>query len=277
MPNYSRDLDGLFLALGNPTRRAVVERLRLGSATVSELAGEHTMAMPSFMQHLDVLEAAGIVQSVKQGRVRRVSLNPDGLGTAEHWLDRQRNQWSERLDRLDLHLLHLHKTMTNRFSDQPNPELDLVLERVIDVPRELVWKAWTTPELMKQWFTPRPWMTPVVEVDLRPGGFFHVEMRGPDGEGGGVDGCFLEVAPNERLVWTTALKGGYRPQRNSSEPGDFLFTATISLEDTPEGGTKYTALVVHPDPETRKTHEEMGFYNGWSTVVDQLAELMKGS
>lgn len=267
----------MFAALGHPARRRMVERLGHGPASVSELAHEHAMALPSFLQHLEVLEEAGWVRTEKHGRVRRVEIQVDAFTEAERWLDRQRSLWSSRLDAMDRLLLRMKETMNPSFSDQPNPELDLVLERVVDVPRELVWKAWTTPELMKQWFTPAPWTTPVVELDLRPGGFFHVVMQGPNGEGGGVEGCFLEVVPNERLVWTTALKGGYRPQVNSGEPGDFLFTATIAMEDAPEGGTKYTALVVHPDAKTKQTHEEMGFYGGWSTVLDQLVALMKRS
>jgi uncharacterized protein YndB with AHSA1/START domain len=151
-----------------------------------------------------------------------------------------------------------------------DPELDLELTRETDVAPELVWRAWTEPELLVQWFTPKPWETPVAEVDLRPGGKFRTVMRGPDGEENDNQGCYLEVVPNERLVWTAALAPGFRPQ-----PGPLPFTAIIELERTPSGGTKYRAIAMHQDPEGRKVHDEMGFHDGWGAVFDQLVELMQ--
>lgn len=151
-----------------------------------------------------------------------------------------------------------------------DPELDLELARETDVAPELVWRAWTEPELLVQWFTPKPWETSVAEVDLRPGGKFRTVMRGPDGEENDNQGCYLEVVPNERLVWTGALAPGFRPQA-----GPLPFTAIIELERTPSGGTKYRAIALHQDPDGRKAHDEMGFHDGWGAVFDQLVELMK--
>ena len=157
-------------------------------------------------------------------------------------------------------------------SYRPDPKLDLVLERIVDVPPELVWKAWTTPEMLMRWFTPAPWTTPEMEVDLRPGGIFRNVMQSPDGERMTNGGSFLEVVPNERLVWTSALLPGFRPAPPRS---DFPhITAVILL--APEGsGTKYTAIVMHPTEEGRQQHEAMGFHNGWSTALDQLVALVK--
>ena len=104
-----------------------------------------------------------------------------------------------------------------RNHDALNPQFDLLLERVVDVPRELVWRAWTTPELLKKWFTPRPWETIDCELELRPGGIFRTTMRSPEGEECPVLGCFLEVVENERLVWTEALGPGFRPLQKSGE------------------------------------------------------------
>ena len=81
-----------------------------------------------------------------------------------------------------------------------NPQLDLVLERIVDVPKELVWKAWTTPEYLKKWFTPAPVETVDCEIDLRPGGIFKTIMRMPDGQEMSNAGCYLEVVENEKLV-----------------------------------------------------------------------------
>src|SRR5687767_11191856 len=92
-----------------------------------------------------------------------------------------------------------------------DPKLDLVLEREVDVPRELVWAAWTMPEHIKEWFCPRPWRVTGCRVDLRPGGEFSSTFRGPEGQEFPNNGCFLEVVPMERLVFTDTLLPGYRP------------------------------------------------------------------
>lgn len=163
--------------------------------------------------------------------------------------------------------------MTRSNVQQPDPRLDLVLERIVDVPRELVWIAWTTPEHIKKWFTPAPWTTIDCEIDLRPGGIFSTVMRSPEGQEFPNIGCYLEVIKNEKLVWTSALAPGYRPASHPSEPG-IPFTAVISLE--PHGkGTKYTALAIHRDEAGRKKHEEMGFHAGWGKALEQLVAVAK--
>ena len=104
MPNQYLRLDGVFHALADPTRRAVLERLGRGPAATSELARPFGMALPSFTQHLDVLERSGLVRSRKRGRVRTWRLDPRRLAVAEHWLSRQRVHWERRLDQLDDYL-----------------------------------------------------------------------------------------------------------------------------------------------------------------------------
>jgi uncharacterized protein YndB with AHSA1/START domain len=159
-----------------------------------------------------------------------------------------------------------------------DPKLDLVLERVVPVPRELVWKAWTTPEILMKWFTPAPWSTVECEIDLRPGGLFRTVMRSPEGQTYPHDGCYLEVIPNERLVWTDALLPGFRPANRPGEPsttcGVTCFTAVISLA-TEGTGTKYTALALHKDEADSKGHAAMGFYDGWGTALDQLVDVVR--
>lgn len=151
---------------------------------------------------------------------------------------------------------------------QPDPRLDLVLERIIDVPRDLVWVAWTQPEHVVKWFTPAPWTVTDCEIDLRPGGIFRTVMRSPEGEEFPNIGCYLEVVPNQRLVWTDALLPGYRP---SEEP---FMTAILTLE--PHGnGTRYVAMAVHRDEAGKTKHEEMGFHQGWGAALDQLVAHVK--
>src|SRR5260370_38907340 len=99
MPN--QQLSRVFQALTDPTRRRVLERLTAGPAPVSELARPFRMALPSFVQHLGVLEECGLVRSKKRGRVRTYTIAPQPLKQAEHWLSAQRAQWERRLDSLD--------------------------------------------------------------------------------------------------------------------------------------------------------------------------------
>jgi uncharacterized protein YndB with AHSA1/START domain len=160
--------------------------------------------------------------------------------------------------------------MTSPIVHRADPKLDLVLERVVDVPKELVWRAWTTPEHLKKWFTPVPWQTVDCEIDLRPGGIFRTVMRGPEGQEFDNAGCYLEIVENTKLVWTGALGPGYRPRPATGVPGDsFLMTAVISLESLGKQ-TKYTALVIHGDEDARQKHEKMGFHSGWGKALDQL-------
>jgi DNA-binding transcriptional ArsR family regulator len=107
---HGEGLDQVFKALSDPTRRAVVERLSQGPATTSELAAPFAMALPSFTQHLDVLERAALVTSTKQGRVRTYRLAPDPLVGAGDWMSAQRTTWERRLDQLDSLLLDLART-----------------------------------------------------------------------------------------------------------------------------------------------------------------------
>ena len=104
MLNQLPDLDRLFHALADPARRAMVERLTLGPAPVSELARPLPMSLPSAMQHLGVLEAAGLVRSEKIGRVRTCSIDSHALSQAEQWINARRIEWEHRLDRLDDYL-----------------------------------------------------------------------------------------------------------------------------------------------------------------------------
>ena len=151
---------------------------------------------------------------------------------------------------------------------KPDPNLDLVLERQVDVPRELVWEAWTKPEHVSKWFTPAPWTVVDCEIDLRPGGIFRTVMRSPEGKDFPNIGCYLEIVPGERLIWTDALLPGYRPSENP------FMTAIVTLR--PRGnGTLYTATALHRDEASRKRHEEMGFRDGWGKALDQLVAHVK--
>lgn len=149
----------------------------------------------------------------------------------------------------------------------PNPERDLVLTRVIDAPRDKVYRAWTEPELLKQWFAPAPYTTPVAELDVRTGGNNFIVMRDPAGNDMPLPGVYLEIVPNERIVATNAYSKAWEP---SDKP---FMTMVLTFEDAGAGKTKYTALVRHWTAADREAHEKMGFHQGWGKCTDQLAAL----
>lgn len=153
--------------------------------------------------------------------------------------------------------------------------LDLVLERTINAPRDLVWEAWTNPEHLKRWFAPKPYEISELELDLRPGGIFRLRMVGPDGfdTGHGNPGCVLEVIAGEKLVWTSALAPGYRPAETGEGCESFPMTAVVTLADAGDGRTLYRAVALHKSMADRDAHEQMGFQDGWGKCADQIEEL----
>lgn len=146
--------------------------------------------------------------------------------------------------------------------------LDLILTRELKAPCEKLWRAWTEPELLIQWWSPRPWTTKVKHLDLHPGGAFELVMISPDGEHHASPGAFLHIEQGRSIVFTSALQSGWRPVHKPFLP----MTATITMEDH-ENGSRYTAHVQHDGKETRDKHEEMGFFDGWGTCISQLEEL----
>lgn len=159
-----------------------------------------------------------------------------------------------------------------------NPELDLVLERDIDVPIEKVWAAWTTPRLMLQWFTPAPWKTVEVDIDVRPGGRSIITMESPEGQRFPNIGTYLEVVPNQRLTFTSVLGEDFRPLPHPENGAmDLPFTASLILAPTKTGGTHYIAHARHADAKGRQAHADMGFEQGWGAALDQLVALMKNN
>ncbi len=157
-----------------------------------------------------------------------------------------------------------------------DPRFDLVLERIVDVSPKQVWAAWTQAEHLVHWFTPAPWKTIACEIDLRPGGAFKTTMQSPEGQEFPNIGCYVEIVPEQKLVWTNAMQPGYRPSGHFAAcPGDdFPFTAIIDMA-AHGNGTKYTATVLHSNEDDCKKHAAMGFADGWGAALTQLVEYMK--
>lgn len=150
-----------------------------------------------------------------------------------------------------------------------HPDLDLTISRVIKAPRAVIWSAWTDRASFEQWWVPAPAKCKVLDMDLRPGGSFVTRIS----ENGGafiphMSACFLAVDHLERIVFSDALVGGWRP---AEQP---FMTAIITLRDHPMG-TEYVAHAMHRNSADRNRHEELGFYDGWGTVTEQLAKLVE--
>jgi uncharacterized protein YndB with AHSA1/START domain len=155
---------------------------------------------------------------------------------------------------------------------RPTSDRELVISRVIDAPPEKVFTCWRDAKRLQQWFAPRPWTTPVCEVDLRSGGVFRTIMHSEDGrEQSGGAGVFLEVVENRRIIFTDALTADWEP--GAEKP---FMVAIVELEDL-GGRTRYTARVRHWSVEDRKAHEQMGFHEGWGKCIAQLEEVARES
>ena len=157
-------------------------------------------------------------------------------------------------------------TTTTQFT--LDPKLDFAIERYIDAPTRLVWEALTKPEHLKEWYMPKPWgRVSRVEMDVRPGGIFSIDIATGDGGESPNLGCFLDVVPMERLVWTSMLFPGYRPAVFDYIP----ITAIMTME--PEGtGTRYVFTALHRNEADLETNKASGFYQGTEIAVDQFVQ-----
>lgn len=149
------------------------------------------------------------------------------------------------------------------------PAFELSIARLIDAPRGRVFRAWTDPELLKRWWGPHGMSTPECEMQLWPGGLFRTLMRAGDGSEYPTQGVFLEIETPRRLVFTDALLPGWVPT------GKAFMTAVIELDDV-HGKTRYTATARHWSAEDCRSHEAMGFHQGWNESLDRLVAVVEG-
>ena len=150
-----------------------------------------------------------------------------------------------------------------------HPALDLTVSRIIRAPRSTVWSAWADPKSFEQWWVPAPEVCRVREMDLHPGGSFRTEISQDGVEfAPHITGCFLAIDERERIVFTDALVAGWRPAEAS------FVTAVITMKDHPDG-TEYIATAMHRNIADRNQHEQLGFHDGWGTVIRQLADLVE--
>jgi uncharacterized protein YndB with AHSA1/START domain len=159
--------------------------------------------------------------------------------------------------------------MTKQFT--LDPKLDFAIERFVDAPARLVWEALTKPEHLKEWYMPKAWgRVSRAEMDLRPGGIFSIDIATGDGRDVPNVGCFLEVIPMKRLVWTSMLFPEYRP----AVFDDIPITAIVTIESV-GNGTRYVFTALHRNEADLAANKESGFYQGTEIAIDQLVEHVK--
>jgi uncharacterized protein YndB with AHSA1/START domain len=163
--------------------------------------------------------------------------------------------------------------MSNQFTIDPkqftiNPALDLVIERFIDAPTRLVWEALTKPEHLKEWYMPKAWgRVARTEMDVRPGGIFSIDIVTADGQEFPNLGCFLDVVPLERLVWTSMLFPGYRP----AVFDDIPITAIMTMKSVGTG-TRYVFTALHRDEADFEKNKTSGWLEGTEIALNQFVE-----
>ena len=152
-----------------------------------------------------------------------------------------------------------------------NPKLDFAIERVIDAPARLVWEALTKPEHLQEWYMPKAWgRVARAEMDVRPGGIFSIDIAVADGPDAPNLGCFLDVVPMQRLVWTSMLFPGYRP----AVFDDIPITAIVTMESV-GAGTRYVFTALHRDENDCAKAKESGWKEGTEIAIEQMVQHIK--
>jgi uncharacterized protein YndB with AHSA1/START domain len=146
---------------------------------------------------------------------------------------------------------------------------ELVLDLTLDAPADKLYRCYTDPKLLQQWFAPKPWTIKSVDTDIRPGGRFNFVMASPEGQEFPNSGIVLAAEPNKRLVTTDAINP------TTYEPAGPFMVAEVTFQDLGNGKTKYRAVARHWNEETQKQHEQMGFHEGWGQTARQLEALAK--
>ena len=258
------ELDLVFAALADPTRRAILGRLAQGEATVNELVAPFALRQPTISKHLKVLEAAGLVTRGRSAQFRPVRLNPQPLAGAARWFGDYRRFWEESLTQLGDYareMQHKESVMNIR---EATIDRELVVTRDFDVPARFLFEAYSKPEHLKRWFGPKGYPLTLCEVDFRVGGRFRFAMTGPDGkQNTPFGGEYLEIVANNRIVFDNSFE----------EPNPRKMIMTITFED--HGGK--TRLIMHTLFESKAMRDEyvgVGMEEGINSGFDQLTDVV---
>ena len=149
----------------------------------------------------------------------------------------------------------------------PETERELIIARKLKASPAALYRCWTDPKLIPEFFCPKPWRAEVVSQDLRAGGECKMTFHGPNGESFPNDGVYLELVPGRKSVFTDAFAADWVPQ------GKPMFVGVVTFEDAGDGETLYVARARHWTDEAVEQHRAMGFHEGWGVVAEQLEQL----
>lgn len=258
----------IFSALADANRRKIIELLaNSGELSASEISQRFAVSAPAISQHLKALREANLVLVEKRGQQRIYQLNPRAILELETWASEMTQRWNRRFDVLERVLEAEKKKIRQSEREQTMANLDVsevTVTRVFDAPRELVFKAFTDPELIAQWWGPNEFDVAACEVDPRPGGVFNIDMRAPDGAVFEGKGAFREVIAPERLVFVT--------QGFADEAGRPQLEVLYTLTFTEQSGKTTLILrseLIHATPAMAEILP--GMEQGWSESFDKLA------
>ena len=162
--------------------------------------------------------------------------------------------------------------ISNHDSTAAQSDREIVITRIFNAPRELVFKVWTDPQHITQWWGPKGFTTTVSKMDFRPGGTWHYVMHGPDGTDYPVKGSFREIVPLEKIVTTDEFDEGFEQLVKTELPSGTMVATTL-FEDLGDQ-TRLTLRILHATAEDRRKHEEMGVVGGWNSSFDCLDEYL---
>lgn len=251
----------VFQAIADPVRREIIGLLAKETLTVNAVAEQFDMTRPAISKHLKILNECGVINITKSGRERYCEIQARNLVPAFMWLDQFKNLWEDRFDALEEYLIQLqtnNKTMSMSTMDAAK-DRTLTLERTFSAPLKLVWEAWSNPDHIAKWWGPKGMEVEVLEHDFKEGGNWKYKMAMPNGAEFITEGQYSEISPMEKIV----SSADFKPMTEG---------VTMVMLFTAKGDkTEFTFHVIHPTAEYCKQQEEMGFYNGWGSVFDNLA------
>jgi uncharacterized protein YndB with AHSA1/START domain/DNA-binding transcriptional ArsR family regulator len=257
-----------FNAVAEPRRRQIVDVLAGGERPVNDIVTLLGLAQPQVSKHLRVLREVGVVDVRDEGRQRLYRLNGHALKPIHDWVKNYERSWSERFDQLDVVLEELKRKEMVRVTSSGTATVSLptddqiLITREFDAPKHLVYKAWTTPELVKRWWHANRGEVASAQIDLRVGGAWRYVSVTDDGYEFAFHGEYREIVPNERIVSTEVFEG--------FPEGEALNTLTLTEVD---GRTTMTVLVQHMSKEHRDAHIDSGMEAGMQDAMDLLEQV----
>lgn len=252
----------VFQAIADPVRREIIGLLAKETLTVSAVADRFEVTRPAISKHLKILNECGLISMTKKGRERYCQIQVRNLVPAFMWLDQFRDLWEDRLDNLEAYLIHLQTKNTTAM--EISKDRTLTIERTFNASRKLVWEAWSDPKHIANWWGPKGVKVEVLEHNFEVGGKWKYKMAMSNGSDFISQGQYTDIVELEKIVTTADFK--------PMTAGVILIMLFVENGDQ----TDFTFHVIHSTPEYCKQQEKMGFYNGWGSVFDHLAEYVQG-